>query len=83
VEAFLNRLKAQRVEVAFPSITDEDFQKVKLQFRALRLIRELKEKSANEDEKLVWTLTPYGDRIMTQVAAIRSSKPRTRSPVRH
>ncbi|HTW67537.1 MAG TPA: hypothetical protein VME17_23120 [Bryobacteraceae bacterium] len=72
VEVFSNRLKDSGAEVPFPSIVDEDFQKVKLQLRALGLIRELKETPGSGDQAL-WTLTPYGDRVMTQVAAIKSS----------
>lgn len=63
-----------RGEVLFPQISDEDFQKVKLQLRALGLIQELKGKSETAGDSALWTLTPYGDRLLTQVAAIRSSK---------
>jgi hypothetical protein len=72
VEVFFNRLKDQGVEVPYPSIVDEDFQKVKLQLRALGLVRALKEKSLEAGDRALWTLTPYGDRVMTQVAALRS-----------
>ena len=52
---------------------DEDFQRIKLQLRALGLIQEVKGQSEKERVHGHWTLTPYGDRLMTQVAAIRSS----------
>jgi hypothetical protein len=51
---------------------DEEFQQVKLQLRALQLIQEVKDNSGAGD-KALWTLTPHGDRLMTRVAAIKSS----------
>jgi len=50
---------------------DEDFQKIKLQLRTLGLIREIKNPAGGHLAE--WTLTPYGNRQMMQVAAIRSS----------
>jgi hypothetical protein len=52
-------------------VRDEDFQKVKVQFRALGLITK-DERSRGETS---WILTPYGDTLMTQVAAVRSTIP--------
>jgi hypothetical protein len=72
VEAFRHRITGGGA-LPYPSIADEDFQRVKLQFRALGLIRELRDKSASGGDTTVWTLTPYGDRLMAQIAAIRSS----------
>ena len=72
-EAFRNSLEVSGAEVFYPSVVDEDFQKVKLQLRALGLIRELKDKSPGGGDEALWTLTPYGDHVLTQVAAIRSS----------
>lgn len=71
-EIFLNRVQDGGGEVFGPSVVDEDFQKIKLQLRALGLI-ELKDKSGSGHQTL-WTLTPYGDRLLTRTAAIRSSK---------
>ena len=72
-EVFRNELEGSGVKVSFPSIVDVDFQKVKLQLRALGLIQELKDKSRSGRDLAVWTLTSHGDRLMTQVAAVRSS----------
>ena len=58
------------MQVFRPYMRDEEFQKVKL---APGLIGELKDKSTSGGNSALWTLTPYGDRVMTQVAAIRSS----------
>jgi hypothetical protein len=65
-EAFTNRFKDKSLRQVFSAyMRDEEFQQVKLQLRALGLVRDV---GAN------WALTPHGDRVMTQVAAIRSSK---------
>jgi hypothetical protein len=72
-EAISNRLKDKRgAQIFHAYMRDEEFQKVKVQLRALGLIRELKDKSPSGGDSALWTLTPYGDRLMTQVAAIRT-----------
>ena len=74
-EAVRNRLKDKRgMQVFHPYMRDVDFQKVKLQLRALGLIRELRDKSSDAGNSTVWTLTPFGDRTLRQVTAIRSAK---------
>jgi len=74
VEAFSNRFKDRRGgDVSFTYMRDEEFQQVKLQLRALGVIGELKDKSPRGGDSALWTLTPYGDRLLTQVGAIRSS----------
>ncbi len=74
VEAFANRASDRDGKYIYDThIRDQDFQQVKLQLRALGLIREVNGQSANSGGSALWTLTPYGDRVMTQVAAIRSS----------
>lgn len=55
-----------RTAIHSSHVRDEDFQRVKVQLRALSLIREAGKASA-------WTLAPSGDRQTMQVAAIRSS----------
>lgn len=73
-EAVSNRLKDKRgAQIFHAYMRDEEFQKVEVQLRALGLIRELKDKSPSGGDSALWTLTPYGDRLMTQVAAIRTS----------
>ncbi len=73
-EAFANRFKDKHgIEMSHSYIRDEDFQQVKVQLRALGLIQEANGQSTNSGDSALWALTPYGDRVMTQVAAIRSS----------
>jgi len=72
-EVVRNRFKDRSDAQIFRAyMRDEEFQKVKIQLRALGLIQEVKDKSGGGNST-VWTLTPYGDRVMTQIAAIRSS----------
>ena len=57
-----------KLSSAYPR--DEDFQRIKLQLRALGLIQEVK--GNIEKDTARWKLTPHGDQVLTQVAAIRS-----------
>ena len=56
------------------SINREDFQTIKVQLRALGLIRQSTKPRAVKDTATYWTLTPYGDNVMTQLRAIRRAK---------
>ena len=62
--------KEEKVPVEF-SILDTDFQTIKIQFRALGYITESLKKRSIHDKGTYWTLTPYGDTIMTRLRAIR------------
>jgi Domain of unknown function (DUF4062) len=53
-------------------ISGDDFQTIKIQLRALELIRESKRQRSVKDSATYWTLTPYGDNVMTRLRAIRS-----------
>jgi len=71
-EAFRNRARDEsNVRTSAVHIRNEDFQKVKLQLRALGIVI--------ESQHGLWKLTPYGDTLMTQIAAIRSSKAKSPS----
>src|ERR1035437_8522947 len=61
-----NQVHDQGGEIRSAHIREEDFQKVKIQFRALGIITQVDGPTPR------WVLTPYGDRLMTQVAAIKS-----------
>jgi hypothetical protein len=58
-------------KVAYPSIEDSDFQKIKVQLKALGLITQSKKNRSVKDTLNYWTLTPYGDFVMTQLIAIK------------
>lgn len=59
-------------------LLSEDFQTIKIQFRALNLITESKRKRAINDDVTYWTLTKYGDTVMTRLRAIKIIKKRSR-----
>ena len=52
----------------------EDFQTIKIQLRALGLITKSEKSRSVKDSRTYWTLTPYGDEIMTRLRAIRSNQ---------
>ena len=52
-------------------ITRHDFNTVKVQLRALGLIAKSTRSRSVKDTDTYWTLTPYGDNMMTQLRAIR------------
>jgi hypothetical protein len=52
-------------------IKEQDFHTVKIQLKALGLITKSTRNRSVKDLGTYWTLTPYGDTIMTQLRAIR------------
>jgi hypothetical protein len=52
----------------------DDFQTIKIQFRALGLIAKSDKPRSVKDSGAYWTLTPYGDEVMTRLRAIPSIK---------
>ena len=53
------------------SISNEDFQTIKVQLRALGLIYKSDKNRSVKDTKTYWTLTPYGDSVMNRLRAIK------------
>ncbi len=62
-------LRGQRL-INFSMPTDE-LDTCMVQFRALGLIRENVKPRSVKDTQIYWTLTPYGDQLMTQLRALR------------
>ncbi|MFR1052417.1 MAG: DUF4062 domain-containing protein [Lachnospirales bacterium] len=56
------------------SIENEEFQNIKIQYKALGLITKSVRNRSVKDTLNYWTLTEYGDYIMTQLIAIRKSE---------
>ncbi len=54
-------------------IGQDDFQTIKVQLRALGLIARSEKTRSVKDSGTYWTLTPYGDEVMTQLRAIRKN----------
>lgn len=52
-------------------LTQESFDLIKVQFKALGLICVGDKKRSSTDKQTYWKLTPYGDYIMTQLLAIK------------
>lgn len=62
--------KDERVPSSF-SIKDTDYQTIKIQLRALNLMTESIRKRGVRDTTTYWTLTPFGDTVMTRLRAIK------------
>jgi Domain of unknown function (DUF4062) len=58
-------------EVISITLDDQDFQTVKIQLRALGLVAKSEKARSVKDSGTYWTLTPYGDEVMTRLRAIR------------
>jgi hypothetical protein len=52
-------------------VSNEDFQTIKIQLRALGLIAKSTKNRSVKDAATYWTLTPYGDNVMSKLRAIR------------
>jgi Domain of unknown function (DUF4062) len=52
-------------------ISDEDFQTIKVQLRALGLIIKNDKNRSIKDNATYWALTPYGDSVMNRLRAIK------------
>jgi hypothetical protein len=63
------RLKGHKVREF--KISDHDFQTIKVQLRALGLISKSHRPRSIKDTHTYWTLTPYGDQVLTTLRAIR------------
>ena len=53
------------------AINADDFNTIKVQFLALRLVAKSSRNRSVKDKANYWTLTPYGEAVMTQLRAIR------------
>ncbi len=53
------------------AISEEDFQTLKVQFKALGLMIKSSKSRSVKDVGTYWALTPYGDEIMTKLRAVK------------
>jgi len=58
-------------EPSFHSLSDDSFQSIKVQLIALGLIKPSAKKHSTTDANTYWTLTPYGNRMMMRLKAIK------------
>ncbi len=56
-------------------VSRDDFQTIKIQLRALGLITKSTKNRSVKDTATYWTLTPYGDTVMTRLRAIQKPSP--------
>ncbi len=56
------------------SVSDDDFQTVKIQLRSLGLIKQSTRQRSLKDKETYWFLTPYGDDVMVKLRAIKKSR---------
>ncbi len=61
----------QDCELSRFELRDIDFQTIKVQLRALGLIAKSEKTRSIKDTSTYWTLTPYGDEVMTRLRAIK------------
>ena len=73
-QRLLKDTKLARHELQSFHISRDDFQTIKVQLRALGLIAKSDKARSVKDSGTYWTLTPYGDEIMTQLRAIRRNE---------
>jgi predicted MarR family transcription regulator len=52
-------------------VDTDDFQTIKIQLRALGLITKSTKSRSVKDTATYWTLTPFGDTVMTRLRAIQ------------
>lgn len=69
--AIADREEFEDKDVSQLSINREDFQTVMVQLNALGLIHKSTRQRSVRDRSTYWTLTPYGETLMTKLRAIR------------
>lgn len=62
------------LDLKYFEIYSDDFQTIKVQFRALGLISKSEKNRSVKDAGTYWTLTPYGDEVMTRLRAIKRNE---------
>lgn len=79
--AFEGRTKlADSQYVASVDISDESFNRVIVQLRALGLIAKSDRPRSVKDTQTYWTVTPYGDEVLTRLLALPSSNYEVATP---
>jgi len=73
IEEFQDKKDLKGKEFRNFTFLDHDIDTCIVQFRALGLIRESDKKRSVKDTATYWSLTPYGDRLMVQLRALRKS----------
>lgn len=66
-----NRKEAAGMKFNDFKLDDSDFNTIKVQFMALGLMIKSRKNRSVKDKSTYWTLTPYGESVMTRLRAIR------------
>lgn len=74
-EYLVDRDELEGISILRFRIKNEDFQTILVQLRALGLITKSEKNRSVKDTETYWTLTPYGDDVMTRLRAIRREEP--------
>ena len=70
LEELQNMDRFERYTLSNFNVNDEDFQTIKIQLRTLGLLVKSDRSRSVKDTATYWTLTPYGDTVMTRLRAI-------------
>lgn len=82
-KSFFRSLLAERILELYPQkddvrtnvyLSDDSFNAIKIQFRALGLIAPYQDSSARKQTEEYWKLTPYGDHQMMKLLAIQKNQ---------
>jgi len=68
---FKDDVDLQNMRLVAFKLSQDDFNTIKVQLRALGLIRQSIKRKGVKDTATYWSLTPYGDTYMTQLHAIK------------
>lgn len=71
IEQLVKAEKYKNCDLREFHLHEDDFQTIKVQLRALGLIAKSEKARSIKDVSTYWTLTPYGDDIMTRIRAIK------------
>jgi hypothetical protein len=74
VKANISKENEDKIKLSDFSLNDKDFQTIKIQLKSLGLITKSPKNRSVKDKGTYWTLTPYGDNMMTRLIAIRKGK---------
>jgi hypothetical protein len=69
-DEILKSKEGERYKVEEIELPDAEFQKIKVQLKALGLITKNTKPRSVRDTETYWTLTPFGDTVMTRLVAI-------------
>ncbi|ECL2125438.1 hypothetical protein FSE01_15760, partial [Salmonella enterica subsp. enterica] len=61
----------KNMHIKFIRMDSSDVQTIKVQFRALGLMVQSERNRSVKDKGTYWTLTPYGENLMTTLRAIK------------